>query len=301
MASGNPGTRYFKMYNSILKNGRFPLSLGGVGFLEMFKNPDAIDKDTRTTKGIKPPENETGGDRLQLMFSYDEHGYMSPELSQVVQGVMLGAFTGTLIGGTNHSRENYISFMKQNQATAFQSHFEAKKQLQNKVTMGFARGAWMWGWRLSLFTGSYMFITTTISVYRGKSSLLEYVAAGGISGFIYKFKQGPKAWVIGGGLGSVLGVFCGSLSLGLMWLTGTSMEEVRSIQYQWKADQQRVKMEKLRKIRAEELDSLTAKHVSTIESTSLLDAIDIAKDENIKEQPILQENIKIDTKTDNVK
>ncbi|CAL4160240.1 unnamed protein product, partial [Meganyctiphanes norvegica] len=226
---------------------------------------------------------------------------------QVVQGVMLGTFTGTLIGGTNHSRENYISFLKQNQATAFQSHFEAKKQLQNKVTLGFARGAWMWGWRLGAFTGSFMLLTTTISVYKGKSSLLEYVIAGGLSGFLYKFKQGPKAWVVGGGLGSVLGAFCGSLSLGLMWLTGTSMEELRYLQYQWKVEQQKEQMEKLKRIRAAELDPLTLNHEEIIKSTeeiikskSLLEAISIAKDQNGEQQNISQENIKGIEKSDNI-
>lgn len=45
----------------------------------------------------------------------------------------MGTFTGTIIGGTIHSRDNYMRFIEKNQATAFQNHFEAKKQLQDKV------------------------------------------------------------------------------------------------------------------------------------------------------------------------
>lgn len=45
----------------------------------------------------------------------------------------MGAFTGTILGGTIHSRDNYLKFIEKNQATAFQNQFEAKKQLQDKV------------------------------------------------------------------------------------------------------------------------------------------------------------------------
>lgn len=54
-------------------------------------------------------------------------------LFQVTQGALMGAFTGTIIGGTIHSRDNYLKFIEKNQATAFQNQFEAKKQLQDKV------------------------------------------------------------------------------------------------------------------------------------------------------------------------
>lgn len=47
----------------------------------------------------------------------------------------------------------------------------------------------------------YRLVSTTIAVYRGKSSLLEYVAAGMTCGAGYKFSMGPRAMLAGGIVG----------------------------------------------------------------------------------------------------
>ncbi|XP_045607351.1 RPII140-upstream gene protein [Procambarus clarkii] len=231
----------------------------GINVIQLFENPDAIDRDLRTVKQADEIQN-TGKHRLKLMFSYDEYGNLSPELSMVVQGCMLGVFTGSIIGGTIHSKESFVTFIERNQGTAFRSNFEAQKELQNKVTLGFGRGAWMWGWRIGLFTGSFVFFTSTISVYRGKSSILEYFAAGGITGTAYKLKQGPRAMVAGGIIGAALGSIAGCINLSLMYLTGTSMEKIRYWRYEWKEKYQAEKLEELRKARVAELNSLTKAH-----------------------------------------
>lgn len=77
-------------------------------------------------------------------------------------------------------------------------------------------------------------ISTVISVYRGKSGILEYIGAGLLSGTLYKFNAGPRGWVVGGGLGAVLGFVGGLTTLGMCKLTGVSMEEVRYWQYHWR-------------------------------------------------------------------
>lgn len=48
-----------------------------------------------------------------------------------------------------------MDFIESNQATAFENHLDAKKKLQDKVTLGFAKNAFRFGWRLALFTTSY--------------------------------------------------------------------------------------------------------------------------------------------------
>lgn len=44
-------------------------------------------------------------------------------------------------------------------------------------------------------------IATTISVYRGDTSLIEYITAGALTGAIYKANLGTAAMVVGGLLG----------------------------------------------------------------------------------------------------
>lgn len=247
----------------------------GMNLLKLVDNTDKIDTNVETVQRahLSQDNAETGKDRLRQMFKKDEFGDLSPELHMVTQGAMMGVFCGSMIGGSIHSRESYLKFMESNQATVFHNHIDAKKRLQDKVFLGFFRGAWMWGWRLGLFTGSMVFITTTISVYRGKSSVLEYIAAGTLSGMIYKFKTGPKAMIAGGAVGGFLGAMAGSISLAIMYVTGTSMEEIRYWQYKWKEDYQQSKLQRLREAREKEIDPLLTGHNQVLLKDELLQSL----------------------------
>lgn len=197
---------------------------------------DIISRDTETYKAFleRRPANETGLDRLKEMFTVDEFGSISPELNSVYQAGFTGFLFGALYGGFINSRTAYEDFMNNNQASAFKSHLDAKRKLQNEFTISFAKGAFKWGWRVSLFTTSYFGIITLISVYREKSSIYEYLAAGGITGALYKVNMGLKGMTAGGIIGGGLGAVAGLASLGLMKLSGTSMEEMRYWQYKWR-------------------------------------------------------------------
>lgn len=48
--------------------------------------------------------------------------------------------------------------------------------------------------------------------------------------------MGPKGMVAGGLVGGVFGTVAGVVSLGILKLSGRSMEEVRYWQYKWKLD-----------------------------------------------------------------
>lgn len=77
-------------------------------------------------------------------------------------------------------------------------------------------------------------IITTISVYREKSSIYEYLVAGSVTGSLYKINLGLRGMAVGGLLGGGLGGVAGLLSLAVMKASGTSMEEVRYWQYKWR-------------------------------------------------------------------
>lgn len=112
---------------------------------------------------------------------------MSPELSSIYQTGFLGLFIGIVYGGFLGSRKAYLDFMERNQATAFETHLAAKKKLQESVTLSFAKSGWKLGWRLGIFALMYMGTSTCISVYRNKYSVTDYVAAGALTGALYKW------------------------------------------------------------------------------------------------------------------
>lgn len=80
-----------------------------------------------------------------------------------------------------------MEFMERNQASTFESHIHAKKKLQESVSIGFFRSGFRWGWRIGVFVTMYVGISTTMSVYRNKYTLLDYVVGGCATGAIYKW------------------------------------------------------------------------------------------------------------------
>ncbi|XP_065089863.1 RPII140-upstream gene protein [Ochlerotatus camptorhynchus] len=207
-----------------------------------------------------PGDQQTGKERLYLMFSIDEFGRVSSEVNSIYQAGFLGFLVGACYGGFINSRVAYMNFMERNQATAFKSSFEAKRQLQDQVTINFAKGAFKWGWRLALFTTSYIGLQTVISVYRGKSSIYEYLVAGGVTGAMYKFNMGPKGMTSGGLVGMALGSAAGLASLAILKSTGTTMEEVRFWQYKWRVNRDEAINESMKMQSTEEADLLLANH-----------------------------------------
>jgi hypothetical protein len=145
-------------------------------------------------------------------------------------------FTGICYGGFLGSRKAYTDFMERNQATAFTTHLEAKKKLQESMLMNFMKTGWKFGWRIGLFAMTYVGISTFISVYRNEFTIFEYVAGGAATGALYKWKMGPRGMTAGLLVGGGLGLVGGAFSVGIMKLTGTTMKEMRYWQYKWKTD-----------------------------------------------------------------
>lgn len=192
----------------------------------MFNNPfKNFDKPVQGTV-VKSTE-ETGWDRVLTMFTPNEFGELSPQLNTVLQVGCMSIFSGALYGGVLHSKSAYLEFFKYNQATVFKDHIEAKKRLQDKVTLGFGKGAFRWAWRLSLFTTSYVGISSAVAVYRDKTGIMEHFVAGICTGLMYKFNMGPRGWLVGGALGMVLGGVAGGSTLAILKLTGMTIDDVR--------------------------------------------------------------------------
>ncbi|CAH2107532.1 unnamed protein product [Euphydryas editha] len=209
---------------------------------------------------------KSGWDRVRAMYSKNEFDEVSVELHNVAQATMCGLFVGACLGGFAKSRDAYLHFIENNQATIFQSTFQAKKKLQDYVTVAFAKGAYHWGWRLGIFTGIFSLISTTVSVYRDQNSLGEYVAAGTITGAMYKANLGPAAMVVGAGLGGVLSMFGGILILSILKLSGVSMDQIRKSLYKLKEARQDQFNQAMEKSATEKHDSLTQHHDEIIEN-----------------------------------
>lgn len=284
--AGLGGDKYFNLYRSFLtsrnaRGGGATLALS----LLFHESPDTIDPNSKTARShLSERQEMTGLQRLKLMYSYDAYGCMSPEMSMVMQSGLMGALTGTVIGGTLHSKENYVRFIERNQGTAFQNMFEAQKQLQTQVTVGFGRGAWKWGWRLSLFCSSFMLFTSSIAAYRGKSSVIEYTGGGIITGAIFRLKLGPRASVAGAILGGALGTLAGTLNMAILYLTGTSTDQLRKYHYELYEQKQQQRLEELHRARERDTPTLVKQHDSKVmPGTDPLSGIEDSADSDAKQ------------------
>ncbi|KAI5643803.1 tim17/Tim22/Tim23/Pmp24 family domain-containing protein [Phthorimaea operculella] len=164
----------------------------------LFEDRTGNDVDYINTQRPKAPES--GWERVKKMYTRNEYDEHSVELHTVIQSSLMGAFIGACMGGFSTSRQAYMYFIETNQATIFKSTREAQKKLQDYVLIAFAKGAARWGWRLGTFTGLFSLTATTISIYRGDTSLVEYLAAGTLTGAVYRCNLGLAATIVGAGL-----------------------------------------------------------------------------------------------------
>ncbi|XP_050300288.1 RPII140-upstream gene protein [Anthonomus grandis grandis] len=208
-----------------------------LGFMPFLSNIFTADKpDPATIKTAPVAEQlakETGWDGIKAMFKTDEFGNITHELNSILQTTWLSLFAGLLYGGTLEGQKAYEKFMRNNQVTSFTTHLEAKRKLQDAITLALGKGAFKWGLKIGFFSTTYVATATVIQVYRGKYGIIEYAAAGAVAGFAYKFYSGPRGWIVGSGLGVVLGLVCGVTTLGILKLSGLSLQEARYYQYRW--------------------------------------------------------------------
>lgn len=174
---------------------------------------------------------ETGFDRLKDMFKTDIYGSPGPEWTLIIHGTYGGVVAGVILGamlGGNRAKENYLA---RNQATKYHTELHAKRALQDRITLGVFSYASRFGLKMGAFSFLFIFNTTLLSVYRGRTSVVDFIAAGSLTGVLWRITMGPRAVLVSGILGSVLGLFAGCVSSVAFYLSGTSMEELRYWHY----------------------------------------------------------------------
>ncbi|CAB3375583.1 Hypothetical predicted protein [Cloeon dipterum] len=195
---------------------------------------------------VKERGTLTPKERLYTMYSVDEFGNYSPELTSIIDLSLASFCGGAVVGGFIHSRAAHIFWMENNKATAFVDHVAAKRSLQDSIVKGMYKGGLMWGWRTAAFCGMYQAVATTAAVYRGKFGIIEHTLGGCAAGALYKANLGLRGITVGCILGGVLGTMAGACSSAICYLTGTDLDHIRYYQHQWKLREEEKKREKIK-------------------------------------------------------
>ncbi|KAB7497650.1 hypothetical protein Anas_01164 [Armadillidium nasatum] len=171
-------------------------------------------------------DSDSGWKRLKEMYTVNDRGLLSPQFETVFQGMFMSFIGAFVVGGISTSKETYLKFVEENKTTAFISHFDAKRKLQDAMTLSLFRGGWRSGWRLSVLTGSVLTVLFSLEKCKGYTSISDFTVAGALPCGLYNFKRGPKPLISGLFVGGIFGTLAGVFLVPAMKLTGVTLRDI---------------------------------------------------------------------------
>lgn len=167
-------------------------------------------------------------DKLKNMM-FDAEGHPSKELQSVMNVTVAGTSVGFLLGGVRKTSSMVDTFKRENQATLFVTKYDAQKQLHIRSGTTFVRGGLPLAGKLGLFCFLFSSISTSLHLYRRKYDMLNHICGGALTGFLFKMNMGLKGAVAGTVLGTILGTVSGAITMGLLFITGSDMNNVYQV------------------------------------------------------------------------
>lgn len=86
---------------------------------------------------------------------FREYSAISPEVASFASWVQNAAIIGCATGSIIHSKNQYMDFMENAEASRYKSHLDAKADLSNRMIKGSIRGASIWGVRSVAVAATY--------------------------------------------------------------------------------------------------------------------------------------------------
>ncbi|XP_034007110.1 complex I assembly factor TIMMDC1, mitochondrial [Trematomus bernacchii] len=175
----------------------------------------------------RPELANTGWGRIKDLFEMDEKHTYPEELTSVIKSGVVGALAGLLYGGVPAARHARQSYIQVSQAELYSSRVEAVRSAHSAAIRGFVRYGWRWSWRVAAFVTLFNSVSTGLSVYRDKNAVSHYVAAGAVTGGLFRLNLGPGGLLAGTLIGVVLGLPTGALIVGMRSMAGDNSRDQR--------------------------------------------------------------------------
>lgn len=171
---------------------------------------------------------ERGWDRVvkYLIRKNSVNSDYYPERALIHQAVGLGAATTFFIASYFGSRNSYNTFIEVNRASAYSTKFTAERAAMDASVFGGLKQGMLYGGKTCLFIASFLSVSQALTVYRNKTSPLNYMIGGACTGALMRFHIGPRHLVAGSIIGSLIGVAAGALVYPIAKLTGETQEEI---------------------------------------------------------------------------
>ncbi|XP_031830110.1 RPII140-upstream gene protein isoform X1 [Nomia melanderi] len=220
---------------------RFKMNRGVlVAFVLPFTSYNSLDVDRTKKKDDSYPTVEgedslmlSGTERLKHML-ITSNGELTKESQSIISATTVCGIGSFVIGGLTEALRVPEKFKKENQTTKFLSQIHANKLLNDQIALEFFRKGISYGWRVGLFAFFNQAIGVSLYTYRGKHQIRNYTLAGAISGGLFKLHLGLKGICAAGVIGGLFGTIYGTLSVGMLYLSGTTIDQVYSANLEYK-------------------------------------------------------------------
>lgn len=158
-------------------------------------------------------EKETGMQRLKAMYNILGRDKISEDLRfctsvPLYAAAVIFGFTSGI--GAKQGRDRFI---ERNKATKFETQFKAARASLDQTFVSGLRTGFRWFARTAIFSGIFVFTSSSIAVYRNESSIREYVAGGSLTAAILRSNLGLRGVISGGIIGGFMGLIGGSFIL----------------------------------------------------------------------------------------
>ncbi|XP_025896430.1 complex I assembly factor TIMMDC1, mitochondrial [Nothoprocta perdicaria] len=91
----------------------------------------------------------------------------------------------------------------------------------------FIRYGWRWSWRVAAFVAIFNTVSTGLSVYRNKTAVSNFAAAGAFTGGLFRMHLGLQGLVGGSVFGVAFGIPAGGLLMVMQSFAGETLQERR--------------------------------------------------------------------------
>ncbi|XP_048150168.1 complex I assembly factor TIMMDC1, mitochondrial isoform X2 [Corvus hawaiiensis] len=178
--------------------------------------------------GRPAPLPQTGWERLSELWRLDEQQHYPEETVNIAKSAFAAGVVGWVYGGLPAFVRARKAFIESSHGELFQNHADAVQSAHRAGLRSFIRYGWRWSWRVTAFTTIFNVVSTGLSVYRDKTTISNFAAAGAFTGSLFRMHLGLQGLAGGIVFGTAFGIPAGGLLMAMYGLAGETLQEKRS-------------------------------------------------------------------------
>ncbi|NXM03128.1 TIDC1 factor, partial [Tyrannus savana] len=150
------------------------------------------------------------------------------ETVNLFKAAFTAGVVGWLYGGLPAFAGARKAFIERSHGELFQNRADAVQSAHRAGLRSFIRYGWRWSWRVAAFATIFNVVSTGLSVYRDKTTISNFAAAGGFTGALFRMHLGLQGLAGGIVFGTAFGIPAGGLLIALHSLAGETLQEKRN-------------------------------------------------------------------------